>query len=272
MTFPLGSLRGDGCRHAGRTGRLSSRDGARPRRRRRTCAGLLRAQLRLLAGGVLWLLALLALATHSAADAAFSTSGSGGAVANKAGIAGRLVLRLRVLPVRLFGLVAAGGRRCARGSARWRACCAASRAPRRARRRARAGAGCSGSGLALLLAASAALEWTRLYQWEARVAGGHAGGVLGYTLGHGEHEAARLRRLGRVVDRRAGGGHRRSRCASRGCAWPKASAPASSRCATRRVERIERAEDARLGEQALREREQLVEVEHAAAGGPCCPS
>ncbi|HJV61705.1 MAG TPA: hypothetical protein VJ743_12215, partial [Albitalea sp.] len=33
-------------------------------------------QLALLAGGVLWLLALLALVTHDAADAAFSTSGS----------------------------------------------------------------------------------------------------------------------------------------------------------------------------------------------------
>ena len=39
-------------------------------------------------------------------------------------------------------------------------------------------------GLALLLAASASLEWTRLYQWEALVAGGHAGGVLGYSARH----------------------------------------------------------------------------------------
>jgi S-DNA-T family DNA segregation ATPase FtsK/SpoIIIE len=38
-------------------------------------------------------------------------------------------------------------------------------------------------GLALLLAASASLEWTRLYQWEAQVAGGNAGGVLGAVLG-----------------------------------------------------------------------------------------
>jgi S-DNA-T family DNA segregation ATPase FtsK/SpoIIIE len=38
-------------------------------------------------------------------------------------------------------------------------------------------------GVGLLLCASCALEWTRLYQWEARVPGGHAGGALGYTLG-----------------------------------------------------------------------------------------
>jgi S-DNA-T family DNA segregation ATPase FtsK/SpoIIIE len=37
-------------------------------------------------------------------------------------------------------------------------------------------------GLALLLAASCALEWTRLYRWEPALPG-HAGGVLGYTLG-----------------------------------------------------------------------------------------
>ena len=37
-------------------------------------------------------------------------------------------------------------------------------------------------GLALLLAASCALEWTRLYRCESRLPG-HAGGVLGFTLG-----------------------------------------------------------------------------------------
>ena len=37
-------------------------------------------------------------------------------------------------------------------------------------------------GLMLLMAASASLEWTRLYQWEPRLPG-HAGGVLGFTLG-----------------------------------------------------------------------------------------
>ena len=38
-------------------------------------------------------------------------------------------------------------------------------------------------GMVLVLAASTALEWTRLYQWEPNIAGGHAGGVLGYSLG-----------------------------------------------------------------------------------------
>ena len=114
----------------------------------------------------------------------------------------------------------------------------------------------------MLLAASASLEWTRLYQWEAQVAGGNAGGVLGYSLGRlsqsllgfagsgvlwiavlvaGISLGARLLLAGRGrADRRAG----------------------SSRCARAGVERLERAEDVRLGEEAMREREEIVEVEH----------
>jgi S-DNA-T family DNA segregation ATPase FtsK/SpoIIIE len=38
-------------------------------------------------------------------------------------------------------------------------------------------------GLVLLLCASTALEWTRLYGYETRVPGGHSGGVLGFLLG-----------------------------------------------------------------------------------------
>ena len=50
--------------------------------------------------------------------------------------------------------------------------------------------------------------------------------------------------------------------ASRGCTPPSASVRASIRCALRRASRIERLEDARLGEEAIREREETVEVEH----------
>src|SRR6218665_3970153 len=38
-------------------------------------------------------------------------------------------------------------------------------------------------GLVLLMAASTALEWSRLYRWESFLPGGHAGGVLGYHIG-----------------------------------------------------------------------------------------
>src|SRR5690349_9876726 len=86
MTFPLGSLRADGDGVASQP-----RDGARSPEfliHRGHSPGLLRAQFRLLAGGVLFLLALLALATHSGTDAAFSTSGDGSPISNKAGALG----------------------------------------------------------------------------------------------------------------------------------------------------------------------------------------
>ena len=91
----------------------------------------------------------------------------------------RLVLRPGALPVRLLGLVAgAGGAAClAVGLAR---------AVRRDDEPAVAEPALPRVvfwvGLVLLLAASCALEWTRLYQWETRLPG-HAGGVLGFTLG-----------------------------------------------------------------------------------------
>ena len=75
MTFPLGSLRYEGGSDA------SAAASAAP-------APTWRSQFALLAGAAVWTLAVIALATHSAADPGFSTSGSGGAVQNKAGIVG----------------------------------------------------------------------------------------------------------------------------------------------------------------------------------------
>jgi len=73
MTFPLGSLRADGG--------AAAAAGAN-----RAAASMpMRRQLWLLLGAVLWLLAMLALVTHHAGDAGFSTSGTGEALRNKAG-------------------------------------------------------------------------------------------------------------------------------------------------------------------------------------------
>ncbi len=134
----------------------------------------LRRQLWLFSGAVLWLLAMLALVTHSSADPGFSTSGSGAAVVNKAGLAGAWLSDFTYF---LFGysvwwlpFVAARS---------WLAALARSLrsdappAPRRA---------VFWAGLALLTAASCALEATRLYRFEGLLPG-HAGGVLGYALG-----------------------------------------------------------------------------------------
>jgi S-DNA-T family DNA segregation ATPase FtsK/SpoIIIE len=159
MTFPLGSLRGDGAAAA-----ASDTPSSMP----------LRRQLWLLAGAVLWLLATLALVTHSAADPGFSTSGGGEAVRNKAGLMGAWLADFGffMLGHSAWWLPLVGARA-------WLAALARDLrgepppAPRKL---------VFWGGLALLMAASCALEATRLYRFEASLPG-HAGGVLGYALG-----------------------------------------------------------------------------------------
>ncbi len=57
----------------------------------------------LIAGGLAWLLLLLAMLTHDGADAAFTTSGTGETLHNKAGLAGARVSDLLYF---LFGFSA----------------------------------------------------------------------------------------------------------------------------------------------------------------------
>ena len=262
MTFPLGSLRAEGGASKALIASTAgiSRDGARPLPVRSHPAAGWRAQLLLLATAVLWLLAVLALASHNAADPAFSTSGARAVAGNQAGALGALFSDLAFF---------------AFGYSVWWAVVVALRswlgalarvlrsehpAPLAVEARPRP-VWLFWVGLALLLAASASLEWTRLYQWEGRVAGGHAGGAIGYTLGHlsqrwfgfagsgvlwiaalvaGVSMALQFSWLG--VSERIG-------------AWVDA-------LRERRAMRTERAEDVRVGERALREREAVVEVEH----------
>ncbi len=161
MTFPLGSLRGD-------AGVAVAGAGAAPH------AVPLRRQLWLFAGAVLWLLAMLALITQSSADAGFSTSGSGGPVLNKAGLAGAwlsdFVYFLFGYSVWWLPLVAARA---------WFAALARSLHSAAVPSPSRT---VFWAGLALLMAGSCALEATRLYRFEGFLPG-HAGGVLGYALG-----------------------------------------------------------------------------------------
>jgi S-DNA-T family DNA segregation ATPase FtsK/SpoIIIE len=134
-----------------------------------------RQQAWLLAGALLWVLFVLAMLTHHPADPAFTTSGSGEALRNKAGLLGA---RLSDLALFLAGhsawwLVPVGLRAWLAGLARLlRGPQTGHPAPR----------WMFWLGLLLLLAASCALEWTRLYRWEPLLPG-HAGGVLGYALG-----------------------------------------------------------------------------------------
>lgn len=256
MTFPLGSLRSDsGTSHpSAALGGTYTRSGAAPASGAVHHPGW-REQAALLAGAVAWLLALLALVTHNAADAAFSTSGSSPTTLNMAGVLGAWFsdLLFFLLGYSAWWLMPVTARAWLGGLAR----ALRGDEPESARKP----RWLFWVGLALLLAASTSLEWTRMYQWESRLPGGHAGGVLGYTLG-----PLSMKLLGF-----AGSGVLWIAALVAGLAmafrfsWLRVAEGIGAwvdSLKERRVERIERAEDIRLGEQALREREKVVEVEH----------
>jgi S-DNA-T family DNA segregation ATPase FtsK/SpoIIIE len=256
MTFPLGSLRPESGSAASAAGTYT-RDGAPSSHSPIAPVGL-RARFGVLVGGVLWLLALIALATHNAADAAFSTSGSSAVPLNKIGVLGA---RFSDIAFVLFGYSAWWGMLISLRA--WLGALA---------RVLRGGEPLLGQrpapplwmfwvGVALLMCASTALEWTRLYQFESHVAGGNAGGVLGYMLGRLSQGA--LGFVGSAVLWIA------VLVAGLGLAfrfsWLRTAEGIGQwvdSLREKRVERIERAEDQRIGERAVREREHVVEVEH----------
>jgi S-DNA-T family DNA segregation ATPase FtsK/SpoIIIE len=126
---------------------------------------------------VFWLLAL---ASYSAQDPAFSTSGGGTAVRNWAGRLGALLAdgSYFLLGFSVWWCFAAAVRAWLSTLAHWmRAGEPEDGAPPVTRTR-----WAFWLGLAVLLCASSALEWSRLYRFEARLPD-HAGGALGYLVG-----------------------------------------------------------------------------------------
>jgi DNA segregation ATPase FtsK/SpoIIIE, S-DNA-T family len=124
-----------------------------------------------------WLLALL---SHSPIDAAWSTSGMAAAGAATRNWGGRLGALLSDASYYLMGYsvwwcVLASIRSWLASLANWLRGTDTSIAAQRSR-------AFFWVGLIMLVAASCALEWTRLYRLEARLPG-HSGGVLGYWLG-----------------------------------------------------------------------------------------
>ncbi|MFM8610758.1 MAG: DNA translocase FtsK [Burkholderiaceae bacterium] len=216
------------------------------------------AEAVLVLGAVALLYWALALATHSPLDAAWSTSGHGAAgTANWGGKAGAWLADLSfyllgysawwcvaVALVAWFGLLR-----------RWMAA-DGGQVPAAVHERPRWWAW---AALALLLVASGALEWTRLYRFEARLPG-YAGGVLGYLVGPvsvrtlGFNGSALLWiALGVLA---AAGAFRFSwtSVAERIGAWIDG-------FFEQRREQREIAEDMAVGEQAARERAEVVAVE-----------
>ena len=211
---------------------------------------------------VVWLLAVLALVTHHPADPGFTTSGRQDAVFNAVGRVGAwlsdvalfllgysvwwvplIVARhwLSLLAWRLRGLPSEeqlaqpGDARST--SAPW----------------ARA------AGVVMVLAASTALEWTRLYQAEPGMPG-HAGGVLGYLLGPWSMKWLGFNGSGVfwIATLVVGVAW------AFGFSWLRLAEHIGARVEGLRDQRQaqrEHAEDVRLGEQALRERIEDVQVE-----------
>ncbi len=271
MTFSLSTLRGEGAEaKPGKTpkaGKSAKPAGAgEPRKRggaELPIASALtnshwRAQVTLLVGGVLWLLAVLALVTHNPADAAFSTSGSDALPHNKAGALGAWFsdLAFFLLGFSTWWLVLIGLRSWLGGLARLLRADGTpahtfGRWPRTV----------FWLGVLLLLAASTSLEWTRMYHWESRLPGAHAGGVLGYTIGPVSMKLLGFAGSGVLWIAALVAGL----SMAFGFSWLRLAEAIGERLESlkeRRVERIERAEDIRIGEKALREREHVVEVEH----------
>ena len=153
---------------------------------RRTSVQRFAQEIALVVGLALILFLTLALASYSPSDAAWSTSGAGGPVHNWAGMLGAWLADLLyvLLGFSAWWCVAAAVRAWAAMLLRW------------TQGQAGEGAGkplspwgllasvrwTSWLGLALVLAASSGLEWSRLYRYDD-VLPGAAGGVLGYLGG-----------------------------------------------------------------------------------------
>jgi S-DNA-T family DNA segregation ATPase FtsK/SpoIIIE len=262
MTFPLGSLRSEGAASGATVERGRGRAApAAAASAPADPAPRWKLQLAVVLGGVGWLLAALAFVTHSGSDAAFSTSGLGPEIHNKAGVLGAWLsdLAFFLLGYSAWWLLALGARGWLGALARLL------RADTPHEPASNLGTShrpvwVFWLGVALLLVSSTSLEWSRLYQWETAVPGGHAGGVLGYTLG-----PLSQRLLGFVG---SGVFWIATLVVGLSLAFRFSWVAAAERLGgaieglrERRQERIERAEDIRIGEQAIKEREQVVEIE-----------
>ena len=214
----------------------------------------LRTPLWLLATGILWCLVLLALLSHDRADSAFSVAAGQELTRNRVGALGAWISDLL-----LFGFGYSCWWLMLVGLRSWLGALAgllrADDTPPRGLRERLPTAG----GLLLLLAASCALEWTRLYGWETRLPG-HAGGIVGYTLG-----PLSMRLLGF-----AGSGVVWIAALVLGSAWAlkfswlrvaELIGTWIEGLRERQVTQREIAEDKRVGKVAKREREQVVEEE-----------
>ena len=224
-------------------------------------SGRMGQELGLLLGLATLIFCVLALLSHSGQDPAWSTSGSQAGVRNWGG---RLGAWLADVGLFLFGFsiwwcVAAGARAWLAALARWMRESDEPPQPRGGLARFAEGRAAFWLGLALMLVASTALEWSRLYRLEPLLPG-PAGGALGFLVG-----PAAVKWLGFTGSGLA--------CIVAGVvgaalvfrfSWgqlaERIGAGLDGLVASRREKR-EIAEDLELGKQAAREREEVIDVE-----------
>jgi len=137
-------------------------------------------EIALVLGGAALVFWLLAMVSYSAQDAAFSTSGAGGAVRNWGGRFGAWLSDASyfLLGFSIWWCFAAALRAWLATLAQWIRADEELPPPRTLARTRLA----FWAGLAILLCASSGLEWSRLYRFEPRLPD-HAGGALGYLVG-----------------------------------------------------------------------------------------
>ncbi len=200
---------------------------------------------------VFWCLALF---THSAQDAAFSTSGTGGPTRNWGGRLGAVVADASyfLMGFTVWWCVAAGIRVWFSALAQWLQAESIATPARPALRQRLV----FWVGLGLLLSASAALEWSRLYRFEPRLPD-HAGGALGYLVGPVAVKWLGFTGSGLVAIAIVVAAMAMVFRFSWGQVAERLGARIDGFIASRR-ERREMAEDLALGQQAAREREEIV--------------
>ena len=223
---------------------------------------------------VFWLLALF---SYSAQDMAWSTSGAGGPLRNRGGQLGAWLADLSyfLCGFSIWWCVVAGLRYWLSSLSRWLherepgAKLAEPESPTDSRFGMHRGA--IWLGLALLLAGSVSLEWARLHRLEAYLPG-HGGGILGYWLGPlsvqwlGFAGAALVGIMLALVGASLAFGFSWGRVAEWLGAW------LHSQVESRREKR-EVAQDIALGQQAARERDDvMIEPRDDAAPAPVAPS
>ena len=242
-----------------------NRSGARAQGQPQSGLSRFASEIVLVAGFALLAFWMLALLSYSPLDPAWSTSGVGADLRNRGGRLGALLADagFYLFGFSLWWIFAAAARTWLAGLARWLrqegAADSASAVTSSWLPQALHGRAGFWVGLALLMAASCVLEWSRLYSFEARLPG-HSGGVLGSVLGPLALKwlgftgsgllAIMLGVLGSAMAFRFSWGRLAERIGAALYAWLE-----NSR------KKREVVQDIALGQQAAREREEVVSEE-----------